>query len=104
MVSDVIWRKGHAAGSPSSGVRRSRLREAALPTLAGGLVLLASLINFLTHNDYPLLRLEVGMVVVAVSGTAVIVGLIYAGGEKIGRALLQILLVYLAFDLNFDGL
>ncbi|HEX2135924.1 MAG TPA: hypothetical protein VHG30_08455, partial [Microvirga sp.] len=90
--------------SGSDRARRFFPREAGLAAVAGGLVLIASLVNFLRHNEYPLFRLEVGIVVIGLFGLSLLVGLIYAGAGKYGRGLLQVLLVYVALDLNFDGL
>jgi hypothetical protein len=68
------------------------------------MVLVASLANYLNHNDYPLLTPEVGLVAGALIVTAAAVGLAYAASGRFGRTLLEVLLCYLAFDLNFDGM
>lgn len=75
-----------------------------MPTLAGASVMAASLVNFLNHNEYPLLRPEVGLVLGLLLAVVVLAGLAYAGGGRISRTVLQVVLVYLALDLNFDGL
>jgi len=83
---------------------RTRLREAAVPAFAGGVVMASSLINFLNHNQYPLLRPEIGLLAAALLAIVLLMGLLYAAGGRIVRMVLQVLLVYVALDLNFDGL
>lgn len=83
---------------------RKRLAEAATPALAGLSVLIASFGNFLSHNHYPLLTREAGLITVVIVGVATAMWLVYASAEKVSRGILQVLLVWLALDLNFDGL
>ncbi len=89
-----------------SGSRAGRLssawREPTLAASTGALVLLASLVNFLGHNEYPLLRPEVGLVAAFFIAVAIVSGLVYATMSGVGRSLLQYVLVLLALDLNFD--
>ncbi|MCI3953913.1 MAG: hypothetical protein K0R53_3413, partial [Burkholderiales bacterium] len=59
--------------------------------------------NFLQYNEYPLLRQEVGLIAGSLVLLAAFIGLVYAAADRPGRIALQILLVSLAFDLNFDG-
>lgn len=78
------------------------LREAGVATGAGILVLLASLANFLGHNEYPLWTPEVGVATLALVAVAASVGLTYLVVGQLGRVLLQHCLVFMALDLNFD--
>ncbi|MCC6948212.1 MAG: hypothetical protein IT539_10645 [Bradyrhizobiaceae bacterium] len=80
-----------------------RLRETAVPAFAGAAVTVASLVNFLNHNQYPLFRPEIGLILGALLAIVLVAWLLYAGCGRIVRAVMQILLVYLALDLNFDG-
>jgi hypothetical protein len=82
---------------------RSRLREAALPTLVGIAVVAASLINFLDSERYPLFTSEIGLLLGLLLLAVLAMGLIYAAADPITRAILQALLVFLAFDFNFNG-
>jgi hypothetical protein len=79
-------------------------RETVMATASGIAVLLASLVNFLGHNEYPLFRPEIGLVVLALVAIAVAVGLLYAFVGDLGRAVLQLMLVYVALDLNFSAI
>ncbi len=87
---------------PATGWQ-SALHAAAVPTLAGGAVMAASLANFLNHNQYPLLRPEIGAVAALLLLAVLLMGLLYAASGRIVRTILQIALVCLALDLNFDG-
>lgn len=76
----------------------------AVTLLAGALVLLASLVNLLRHNLYPLLGGEVALVVVGILLFAAVMAGLYRAMGGLGRALLEGLLVFLAIDLNADSL
>lgn len=84
-----------------SGIER--LPEAALAFMAGALVLLASLLNLLLFNRYPLLTAEVGLLVLMIIAAAAIMVPIYAGQRWLGKAVLAGLLAFLAVDLNTDS-
>jgi hypothetical protein len=92
-----------ATGNTVNVGKRSRLREAALPTLVGIAVLIGSLLNLLSSQHYPLFTPEVGLLTVGLVGIALSVGLLYAASDPIARGFLQVLLLLLALDLNFDG-
>jgi hypothetical protein len=87
----------------ATGPWRSELRAAAVPVLAGAAVMTASVANFLNHNHYPLLRAEVGILLAILLALVVAMGLLYAVSGRIVRTVLQILLLCVALDLNFDG-
>lgn len=72
-------------------------------TAAGALVPLGSFANFLDHNDYPLLRAEVLILVLVLLGAALLVGLVYRASGRAVRVALEGLLAYLAADLNLDS-
>lgn len=80
------------------------LRQMFLPTATGTVVLGASLLNYLGHNNYPALTPEVAIVAAGIIILAAGVAAIYVASSKISRTLLEYLLVYIALDLNFDGL
>ena len=82
----------------------SRLRQVLLPAATGAVVLLASLLNYLNHNSYPVLSPEVGLVAAGLIMLAVCVAAVYVASGKVSRTLLEFLLVYVALDLNFDGI
>ncbi len=84
-----------------AGIERYR---ASIFAVVGAVVLLASLVNFLGHNGYSLITPEVGLAAAVLAAGAAGAGLLYAAAGGIGRTILKILLVYLAFDLNFDGI
>lgn len=88
----------------ATGPWQHELRAAAAPALAGIAVMAASLINFLNHNQYPLLRPEVGLVAALLLAGVLLMAVVYACGGRIVRMVLQVLLIYIALDLNFDGL
>ncbi len=84
--------------------RRSRFQEATAPTLAGALVLIASFVNFITSNDYPVFQVEVGISVAILSCVALLVGTVYGVTGKLGRVILELTLLFIAIDLNFNGI
>ena len=63
-------------------------------------MLLASLANFLTHNDYPYFRLEVGLIVVGILGLAGLMAAWYIPQRQWGRSFLEGLLAAVFVDLN----
>ena len=78
--------------------------QVVLPALTVALVLLASLLNFLNYNDYPLLRPEVCIVAGLLLLVATLSGIASWASGGVPRILLDILVAYLALDLNFDGI
>jgi hypothetical protein len=88
-----------ALGIAQAGARSQRVWIVAA---AGAVVLLASLLNFLNHNKYPLFSAEVGLVVLALLTASGVVFALYRSVGRGGRLLLQILLLFLGIDLNFD--
>lgn len=100
-----------AGGKVESGGRNGAVATASAPrawtrrfgttAVCGAVVLVASLVNFLRFNDYSLFTPEVGLVVLALCGAAVGVGLLHGAG-RLGRAAADGLLVFLAVDLNTD--
>jgi hypothetical protein len=69
----------------------------------GALVLVTSLLNFLHHNHYPVLAPEVAIIVAVLIGAAAVFGLLHWLAVRFGRPVLDVLLVYAALDLCFDG-
>jgi hypothetical protein len=67
---------------------------------AGASLLLASLTNFLLHNDYPLFRPDVAIVATALLLIAAVMAPFYMGQRQWGRSLLDGVLVLLFADLN----
>jgi len=63
-------------------VKASRRKELAVATSAGAALLWASLANFITHNDYPILRPEIGFIALGFVALSALVALMY----EIGRA------------------
>lgn len=70
--------------------------------LAGAAVLLASLANFLMYHEYSLLRPEVGIVAAVLAGSAAAVAFLHSASKRLGRSLLEGMLVFVALDLNTD--
>jgi hypothetical protein len=70
------------------------------PTLASWLILLASFVNFLRYNNYPLLRAEVALIVLGMLVLAAAVGFVHRRERRIGKALLDAVLVYFVVDQN----
>lgn len=75
-------------------------RDHLLAFAAGASLLLASLVNFLLHNDYPLFRPDVAIVAVAMLLVAAAMAPLYVGQRQWGRSLLDGVLVLLYADLN----
>lgn len=73
-----------------------------VPLIAALLVLGASFANFLAHHGYPLLRTEIAMVAVVLIAGAGIFALLYQQAGDFGRTVLEVLLTFLAVDLNSD--
>jgi hypothetical protein len=91
-------------GKAQPAAAGDRLRDGLLAGGTGAAVLIASLVNFLAYQQYPLLRPEIGIVVAALLAVAALVGAVYGASGHLVRALLQIYLVVVAVDLNTDGL
>ncbi len=83
--------------------RKKRWGRAVAPTFAGALVLVASFLNFITSNDYPVIRPEVGVSITILVCLALLVGAYYGATGKFGKAILELTLLFIAIDLNFDG-
>ncbi len=88
---------------PADPDRFLPFKQALPATITGMLVLTASLVNYLKYNNYPLLTPEVGLIAAMLALVAIVIGLLYAGAGNFGRPLLEVILIYIAFDLNFDG-
>ena len=82
---------------------RSERHRPLIAAAAGAMALLASLLNYVSHHGYPLGAPEIRIAAAMLVVFAVAVGLLYAVSGRIGRMILEILLTYLMFDLNFDG-
>ncbi|MDQ4087324.1 MAG: hypothetical protein M3177_04845 [Pseudomonadota bacterium] len=95
--ADDASQEREAAGRPGAKAASAQGLLAALAALA---VLYASLGNFVTYHDYPLLRPEVAWVAGGLMLLAFAVGAIYWVGGHLLRALLEATLVFLAVDLN----
>jgi hypothetical protein len=74
------------------------------PFTACASLLLASLANFLVHNDYPLLRLEVLLVVSALLALSIAATLLYLVLPRLGRSFLEGVLAALFVELNTTSL
>jgi hypothetical protein len=70
---------------------------------AGAALLLASLANFLTYNDYPYFRADVALVVFALLTLSAVMVPIYLGQRQWGRSVLEGLLAAVFVDLNTDS-
>lgn len=79
----------------------ARLR---IPVAACASLLLASLANFLVHNDYPLLRPEVGLVTSSVILLSAAMAFAYLALPRWGRSLLEGLLTAVFVELNTTSL
>lgn len=78
----------------------NRWRDHLLAFAAGASLLLASLTNFLLHNDYPLLRPDVAIVMAVLLLVAVAMAPFYVGQRQWGKSFLDGILVVLFADLN----
>lgn len=74
-----------------------------LGVAAGSAVLLCSLVNLLTYQHYPPLRLEAAIAAAMLVGIAAAVSAAYAASNRLGRCALEAFLVYLAIDLNWGA-
>ena len=88
----------------NDSVHHDRTRELAIAFAGGAALLCASLANFLNYNSYPLLRPEVGIVLLGLLAVAAAMAPIYVGQRRWGRSFLEGLLVTLFIDLNADSL
>ena len=79
---------------------RSRSSTFIAAFLACVLLILASFANFLTHNDYPLLRIEVLLPVLAIGAFAAVAALLYSVLGRAGRSVLEGVLAALFVELN----
>lgn len=94
-----------AAAEPqsASAAGPGRWRRAASPFAVALLVLAASFANFLNYHSYPMVRLEVLLVLAGLAVAAALFGLLHAGASQFGRALLDGLLAFIAVNLNSDS-
>ena len=83
---------------------KERGRELVTAFAAGAALLLASLANFISYNDYPHFRPEVGIVVLILLAFALAMAFFYRSQRQWGRSLLIGLLAALFVDLNTDSL
>jgi len=74
------------------------------PFAACASLILASLANFLVHNDYPLLRPEVLIVVSAIIALSAVAATLYLILPRWGRSLFEGLLAALFIELNTTSL
>jgi hypothetical protein len=99
--ADDIWRycvTGDPPGRPTS-MQETPLRV----TAAGALVLVASFVNYATHNGYPLLTPEVGLVSLGLLALVAAASAVYAAAGRRLRTVLIVLLCFSAVQINFDG-
>lgn len=90
-------------GPPSTApAAPGRLKGFGVMLAGGAAILVASLANFLRFNDYPLLAPEVGLAVLALCAAAAAIALLGVAAGRLGRALAEGLLLFLAIDLNTD--
>lgn len=80
--------------------REKKQRELAIAFAAGAALLCAALANFLSHNEYPYFRPEVGIVVAGLLLIAAAMSPFYCAQRQWGRSLLEGLLVTLFLELN----
>ena len=80
--------------------RQTRSRDHFFAFAAGASLLSAALVNFLLHNDYPLLRTDVAIVAAVLLLIAAAMAPFYVGQRQWGRSLLDGLLVLVFADLN----
>jgi hypothetical protein len=74
-----------------------------LASAVGTMVLLASLANFLAHGAYPVLTIEVAALVVCLIAVVALVSLCYALAPSVVRVAMEIALLAIALELNFEG-
>lgn len=79
---------------------RSRASTFTAAFLACALLLIASLANFLTHNDYPLLRTEVMLPFLGIAVFAAVAAVLHSVMGRVGRSILEGLLAALFVELN----
>lgn len=89
--------------APSPTRRFTRLRAAGSYALAAAACLIASFVNFLTYNDYPLGRPEVAIGVLGLLALAAALGLLCSRLTKREQTLLSALFLALIVEMNFDG-
>lgn len=91
------------SASPAKEASQTGLERHLLPFASGLAILLASLVNFLIFNDYPLLRADVLIVAGGMAGACALMALLYPGQRPLVRAAMEGFLVGLVVDLNADG-
>jgi hypothetical protein len=92
---------GHRTDPAVAGA--SERHRPLMAATAGAMALLASLLNYVSHHGYPLGSPEIRIAAAFLVVSAAAAGLLYAISGGIGRVILETLLTYLVFDLNFDG-
>lgn len=75
-----------------------------MAALTSALVLTACLVNFLRFQHYPLLKPEVGLVVLGIAALATLMAMIYQRMSLAGRSALEALLIMLAVDFGSSRL
>ena len=71
-----------------------------VPVLAGFAVILASMVNFLQFNRYPVLSVEVAIVLCGILALALVVGFVHHRQRALGQAILESLLIFFVVDQN----
>ena len=78
-----------------------KIENAFLPALVAGFsILTASLLNFLNYNDYPLFRIDVGIVIGSIGAISLLLALFYQSQRDWSRAFMEGLFVFSVLELN----
>lgn len=77
-------------------------RSAFYVALCGALILVASLVNYLTHHQYPIFSPEIAIIIAGFVAASALFGLLYLVAGEFGRIILEVFLVYFALDLHFS--
>ena len=91
-------------GAVGNKLRDRGARDFAITFATGAVLLLASLANFLTYNNYPYLRVDDALVVIAMLAVSAAMVPFYLGQRQWGRSILEGLLAAVYFDLNTDSI
>ena len=97
----VVFGRGEQMKAKSSG---SATRQGAVTFAAAAALLSGSLANFLSYNQYPYLRPELGLLALGLIGVSASIGILYAALSRFGRPLIEGLLAAWFVDFNTDSI
>jgi hypothetical protein len=80
------------------------MRDLIITAVSSAAIIIASYLNFLRFNEYPLLRPEVLIVAASIFILTILIALLHQSQKTLGRAILEGLLIFFILDQNGAGI